>query len=207
MKILALEFSSRRRSVAVADGANLLAKVETYEVSQSPLMLVDQALSEAGIDQTHVETIALGIGPGSYTGIRSAIATAQGWQFANDINLYPVSSAKILAATAHAKRLRGEVHFIIDAQRHEYYQTTWELTDDSQTESIPLRIIGVTEAATMDAHGPDAAGFPSCTPLYPDAEVLARLAASQTQLPSHEPVEPIYIRPIDFIKAPPPRAL
>ncbi|MBL67245.1 MAG: tRNA (adenosine(37)-N6)-threonylcarbamoyltransferase complex dimerization subunit type 1 TsaB [Verrucomicrobiales bacterium] len=207
MKILALEFSSRRRSVAVADGANLLAKVETNEVSQSPLMLVDQALGEADIDQTHVETIALGIGPGSYTGIRSAIATAQGWQFANDINLYTTSSAEILASTARTNGIRGKVHFIIDAQRHEYYQTTWKLTDDSQTESAPLQIIGVSEAATLEAHGPDATGFPFCTPLYPDAAALARMAASQTRFPPCKPIEPIYIRSIDFTKAPPPRAL
>ena len=207
MKILALEFSSNRRSVAIDDGKDVLARVETDDVKKSPLTLIDEALKKANLDRTAIETIALGIGPGSYTGIRSAIATAQGWQLARNINLLAISSAEVLAATAAAKGRRGQTHFLIDAQRHEYYHTTWNLTEETQTETTPLHIIGVVTACKFEALGPDATGFPYCEPLFPDAAILAQLAAERTDFQPGETIEPIYLRPTEFTKAPPPRKL
>ena len=205
--ILALEFSSNRRSVAIADGKDVLARVGTDDVKKPPLTLIDEALKKANLKRTAIETISIGIGPGSYTGIRSAIATAQGWQLARNVNLLPVPSAEILAATARANGQRGETHFLIDAQRHEYYHTTWTLTEETQTEIAPLRIIGVVEACELEAFSPDAAGFPSCESLYPDAAILAQLAVDRTDFQPGETIEPIYLRPIEFTKAPPPRQL
>ena len=207
MKILALEFSSRQRSVAITDSEQLLARVETDEFRQSPLTLIDRALNEACLPRDSITTIALGIGPGSYTGIRGAIATAQGWQLARNVNLLAIPSTEILAAAARANGLRGETDFIIDAQRHEYYHATWNLTDDSQTETSPLKIIGVTEAAELEAHGPDPIGFSTCEPLYPDAAILARLATSRTNFQLGESIQPIYLRNTEFTKAPPPRQI
>ena len=205
--ILALEFSSNRRSVAIADGKDVLARVETDDVKKPPLTLIDEALKKANLNHAAIETISIGIGPGSYTGIRSAIATAQGWQLARNINLLPIHSAEILAANAAANGQRGEIHFIIDAQRHEYYHTTWELTEDNQSQTTPLHIITVTVAAELKTFGPDSAGLPSCDPLFPDAAILAQLAAGRTDFQPGETIDPIYLRPIEFTKAPPLRQL
>ena len=205
--ILALEFSSNRRSVAIADGKDVLARVGTDDVKKPPLTLIDEALKKANLNHAAIETISIGIGPGSYTGIRSAIATAQGWQLARNINLLPIPSAEILAANAAANGQRGEIHFIIDAQRHEYYHTTWELTEDNQSQTTPLHIITVTVAAELKTFGPDSAGLPSCDPLFPDAAILAQLAAGRTNFQLGETIEPIYLRPIEFTKAPPLRQL
>jgi tRNA threonylcarbamoyladenosine biosynthesis protein TsaB len=205
--ILALEFSSNRRSVAIADGKDVLARVETDDVKKPPLTLIDEALKKANLNHAAIETISIGIGPGSYTGIRSAIATAQGWQLARNINLLPIPSAEILAANAAANGQRGETHFIIDAQRHEYYHTTWKLTEDNQSQTTPLHIIPVTVAAELKTFGPDSAGLPSCDLLFPDAAILAQLAAGRTDFQPGETIEPIYLRPIEFTKAPPLRQL
>ncbi len=207
MKILALEFSSHRRSVAIADGKDLLTRVETDDVKKPPLTLIDEALKKSSLEPADIETLAIGIGPGSYTGIRSAIATAQGWQLAHDINLLAIPSTEILAATARANGQRGETHFIIDAQRHEYYHATWNLTEESQTETSPLKIIDVAAAAELEAFGPDSVCFPSCEPLYPDAAILAQLADARTDFQPGESIKPIYLRPTEFTKAPPPRQL
>ena len=207
MKILALEFSSQQRSVAVTDDADVLSEITTDQLKTGPLILIEQALEQAQIDREEIQCLALGIGPGSYTGIRSAIAVAQGWQLARDTPLCAVSSAEILAATAHRNGLRGKTHFIIDAQRHEYYHCAWQLDDQAQLETTPLSIIGVTSAAELKAYGPDAAGFPSCEPLYPSAAVVAQLAAARPDRIRGCEIEPIYLRPTEFTKAPPPRQL
>ena len=202
MKILALEFSSSQRAVAAVEGGNVLATVATDNLKTSPLTLIDEALQKARLDRITIEVIALGIGPGSYTGIRSATATAQGWQLARNVKLLPISSAEVLAATARANGQRGETHLLIDAQRNEYYHAIWNLTDKSQTKTAPLRIIDVEEATKMESFGPDLPKVPNCQPLCPDAAILAQLAANRMDFQPGETIEPIYLRPTEFVKAP-----
>ncbi len=207
MNILALEFSSSRRGVAVAENDNVLSTVATDNLKTSPLALINDTLKMARLERTTIEIIALGIGPGSYTGIRSAIATAQGWQLARNVKIMPISSAEVLAATARTNGQRGETHLLIDAQRNEYYLATWNLTKESQTETEPLRIIDMEEARKLESFGPQLLKAPNCQPLCPDAAILAQLAANRTDFKPGETIEPIYLRPIEFVKAPPPRGL
>ena len=112
-----------------------------------------------------------------------------------------------LAATARANGQHGETHLLIDAQRNEYYHATWNLTDESQTETAPLRIIDMGEAAKLESFGPYLPKVPNCQPLCLDAAILAQLAANRTDFQSGETIEPIYLRPTEFVKAPPPRKL
>lgn len=207
MKILALDFSSQQRSVAIVDDSGVLSEITTDQLKTGPLVLIEQTLQQAQIGREEIQCLALGIGPGSYTGIRSAIAVAQGWQLARDTELCAVSSTETLAATARGNGLRGETHFIIDAQRHEYYHCTWQLDDQTQQETTPLSIIGVTAAAELEAHGPDAVGLPSCKPLYPSAAALGRLAMERSDHIPGCQIKPIYLRHTEFTKAPPPRQL
>ena len=207
MKILALEFSSSQRAVALSDGANPIARVVTDNLKTSPLLLIDKVLEKGRTDRAEINVIALGIGPGSYTGIRSAIAVAQGWQLAKAVKLSPISSTEVLAATAHAQGQRGETHLIIDAQRHEHYYTTWNLTETEQTETKPLSIIGVVEAFELESFGPDQPGMRYCKPLYPCAVQLAKLAADRNSYVPGFTIEPIYLRQPEFVKAPPTRKL
>ena len=82
MKILALEFSSPQRSVAVvhagADAAPrcLGEAIETGGHITNPLGLVEDALRHTELDRTQIECLAVGLGPGSYNGMRLAIALA-----------------------------------------------------------------------------------------------------------------------------------
>ena len=73
--------------------------------------LVEEALRQAGCEREDMETIAVGLGPGSYTGIRGAIALAQGWQLGRGVNVLGISSVECLAAGAeHGKNLRAGQH-------------------------------------------------------------------------------------------------
>ena len=80
MKILALELSTSRRSAAVWDPASGRVGVayENGGRNSRPVALVEAALREAGAERQEVSVLAVGLGPGSYTGIRIAIALAQG---------------------------------------------------------------------------------------------------------------------------------
>ena len=207
MKILALEFSSQHRSVAVTDERKPLAHVFTDNHKTSPMVLIHEALTKAKTERPEIDLIAVGIGPGSYTGIRSSIAIAQGWQLGREIKLCAISSVEVLAATAQANNQRGETHFLIDAQRREYYHCMWELTEDKQTEKTPLSIINAPKAAQLKALGPNASGLPHCESLYPNANTLASLAGEQSNYIKGSEIEPMYLRQTEFTKAPPLRQL
>ena len=113
MNILALEFSSPQRSVAVVRGGAeagprcLGEAIETGARSTNALGLVEDALRQAQLDRAQIECLVIGLGPGSYNGMRLAIALAQGWQLARPSKLLGISSAECLAAQAQAKASSG----------------------------------------------------------------------------------------------------
>ena len=159
MTILALEFSSPQRSVAVLQGgadAGPLALGEAIEAgtrSTNALGLVEEALRQAQLDREQIECLAVGLGPGSYTGIRLAIALAQGWQLARPVQLLGVSSAECLAAQAQAEGIFGRVEVVIDAQRNEFYLAGYDLSAESRREIEPLRLVAAAEVQARQQAG------------------------------------------------------
>src|SRR5436309_3367594 len=110
MKILALEFSSDLRSVAVVQGGHVRGRAEESGArARRGVSLMEAALREARLEREQVECVAVGLGPGSYTGIRSAIALAQGWQLAREIRSIGISSVDCLAAAAQEEKIWGRV--------------------------------------------------------------------------------------------------
>ena len=210
MKILALEFSSPQRSVAVLDADRREAQViESGGAMVSPLGMIEEALGEAKIEREQIECLAIGLGPGSYTGIRSAVSLAQGWELARGVKLLGISSAECVAAQARAEGLAGRVSVVIDAQREEFYLATYELDAKDCREIEPLRILTRTqiqERADKNLIGPEVTRwFPTGRVIFPRAATLGKLALERTNFVSGEKLEPIYLRETSFVKAPPPR--
>jgi tRNA threonylcarbamoyl adenosine modification protein YeaZ len=176
-----------------------------------PLAMVEEALRQAGREREQVDCLAVGLGPGSYTGIRAAISLAQGWQLAREVRLLGVSTGEAIAVGAAAEGLAGSVGVVIDAQRGEFYLAGYELTDGSARLVTPLRLASKAEVqACADAGatliGPEVTKwFPAGRLVLPRAVTIARLAATRTDFLPGEKLEPIYLRETTFVKAPPPR--
>lgn len=240
MITMALEFSSPVRSVAVLaresqtnSAAVLGAASDEGARTLKPLNLVERALGNASVGLESIERLVVGLGPGSYTGIRSSIALAQGWQLARPIRLTGMSTVVCLAAQAHAKGWFGNVNVVIDAQRGEVYVARFEINPSGWRETEPLRLATIEEARGIattpsSAHpatigladsggaavaptlivGPEVARwFPEGRTLVPDAAVLGGLSRGRTDSSSGEELEPIYLRQTCFVKAPLPRVL
>lgn len=220
MKILALEFSSPLRSVAVLNFApegQLLGRSEVVDAAPAktvkPFEMIEQALRETGLEREAIECIAVGIGPGSYTGIRAAIALAQGWQLARGVKLLGVSSATSIATQAWAEGISGKLAVVIDAQRSEFYLANYEVTAGALEETAPLRIVSRAEvdarvAAGEILLGPDAGGLaPNGQRIFPGAMMLAGLARGRSDFVAGSELAPIYLREANFVKAPPPRQI
>jgi tRNA threonylcarbamoyladenosine biosynthesis protein TsaB len=206
MTILALEFSSEQRSVALArDGVVLAEACELGGRDTKAFALIEKVLAAAKIAREEIEVIAVGLGPGSYTGIRAAIAVAQGWQLARGVKLLGISSAECLAAQAQG--IFGRVNVVIDAQRGEFYLATWEISAAARAEIAPLKIVTAAEIEARKLAGEICAG-PAAEPvLFPSAAMLARLAAGRSDFVAGEDLSPIYLRETNFVKAPPTRQI
>jgi len=213
MKILAIEFSSERRSVAVvAEGKVLGHAEETGGRTARAFSLIERALAAAKMEREEIECLAVGLGPGSYAGIRSAISLAQGWQVARPVRLLGINSVECMAAQAQGEKLFGPAHFIIDAQRGEFYFASYDIDADSLKIVEPLRLFAFEEVKTRCETGraffwPDLLPhFPNGQVLLPDAATLGILASRRTDFVSGDKLEPVYLRETSFVKAPLPRA-
>ena len=214
MKILAIEFSSDHRSVAVLDGDNLLAeKTITEGRNTAAVQLIEETLTAAGTGRTDIECIAVGIGPGSYTGIRAAIALTQGWQLATDVKVRAVDSLEALALGLQNEGERGVTTFAVDAARGEFYLTKFELKESGMENLEPTRLAKRDEFEALlesgqPVIGPSLAGkYPAVTEQFPSAEFVGRLAAKRAEFISASELEPVYLREVDFVKAPPLRVI
>jgi tRNA threonylcarbamoyladenosine biosynthesis protein TsaB len=212
MKILAVEFSSEVRSVALREDAELLAQA-AESGGRRVIGLVEDVLQKSGCEREDVQTIAVGLGPGSYTGIRGAIAFAQGWQLGLGANLIGISSVDCLAARAAMEKIFGAVNIVIDAQRNEFYLARFVIEPESTKVIEPLRLATQAEVEKLEAAGEKIAGpdisswFSKAINIYPDAAVLGSLAAGRTDFVAGDELEPIYLRETAFKKAPPPRII
>lgn len=204
--ILCLEFASERRSAAVARDGVVLAEchVLTGRATSAP-DLIGAALRDAGLSPGDVNRLALGIGPGSYTGIRRAIATLQGWHLARGTPISPVNSFLTLASLA-AQQSRAPTLLATDAQRGEWAVVEAEeghLRGDLRL--VPRGELDAWIAAGRRVISPDA-HLAGATRLFPTAAQAALLAFGTPAVPP-EALAAVYLREASFVKAPPPRSL
>jgi len=186
--------------------------VETGGHGANAFGMIERVLAEAKIEREQVDVMAVGLGPGSYTGIRAAISVAQGWQLARGVKLLGVGSAEAIAAQAQAEKIFGCVSVVIDAQRNEFYLATYEIVPDGWRETAPLKILSLAEVqprAGADGIliGPEVTRwFPGGRIIFPRAGMLAELAARRSNFTPGEKLEPVYLRETNFVKATPARS-
>lgn len=120
MLTLSFDTSQEVTVVALADGAELLAGHRINGRAQLVLDGVDFVLGTAGRTLGDVERIAVGVGPGSFTGVRVGVATARGLADALDV---PLAALPTLAALAQplAERTGDTVWASADARREQRF--------------------------------------------------------------------------------------
>jgi tRNA threonylcarbamoyladenosine biosynthesis protein TsaB len=124
MTILAIDTATATVSVAVHDGAAVLAERATPPVPRHAELLaplVADVLSEVGLTPRDLTAIAVGVGPGPFTGLRVGLVTARVMGYALGIDVHGVCSLDVVAAGAARLGLTGEFVVATDARRREVY--------------------------------------------------------------------------------------
>ena len=122
MKLLALETATEACSVALYLDGQVRERFEVAPRRHAELALpmAQVLLAEAGIARAQLDAIAVGRGPGAFTGVRLAIALAQGIALALDRPVVPVSTLAVLAAGAPGEGPE-QILAAIDARMGEVY--------------------------------------------------------------------------------------
>lgn len=191
MKILALDISSATGSVAVADGG-AVAQVRRFSCPRGRGGEVFAMLEELRPEWEGLDTIAVGVGPGSYNGLRAACALAGAFQEALGVRVVAAPSPCLLGV--------DEDHYFVagDARGGTVYLAEVRercLAGDIRMVSREkfLAMVGAGFAATVYRVGA-IAGADELPEAHPDAAVLARVAPALAPAEPGGP-EPIYLKP------------
>lgn len=132
MKVLGLDTSTLTSGIALLDGDRVLAEARHDASARTAdlLVAIDRVCKDAGVAPMDLDAIAVGAGPGSFTGLRIGMATAKGIAFAAGKPLWAVSSLAALAwdascdpvATERMWRIPGGAFVAaLDARRGEVF--------------------------------------------------------------------------------------
>lgn len=132
MNILALDSSTKNFSVAVASTEKILASSEfkTDKVlSDSIIPVIDSVLKRSRLELKDIDGFAVGLGPGSFTGLRIGLATVKGFVLAARKPVVGIPSPDILARNAWTLCSPGDkIAVISDAKRNMIYGCVYEKT-------------------------------------------------------------------------------
>lgn len=131
MKLLAIDTSTEACTVALLVDAEVQERFEVSPREHARLVLpmVEALLAEAAVVVTDLDGVALGQGPGSFTGVRIAAGVVQGIAFAADLPVLPVSTLAVMAQGVFRETGARTILPAIDARMSEVYWGCYEIDE------------------------------------------------------------------------------
>ena len=127
------------------------AEVRAHRASNTQLLpRIDELLAEHGIGRDGIACVACGRGPGSFTGVRIAMATAKGVASALGVGLVGFSTLDAVAWNAWAAGVRGSLLVVADAMRKEVYPVRYDVDDEGAHRLEADRVIKAVEVPESD---------------------------------------------------------
>jgi tRNA threonylcarbamoyladenosine biosynthesis protein TsaB len=199
--LLALDTATPAVTVALHDGSAVIAEVSAIDPRRHGEVLavfIDQALRKAGASRGDLTAIAVGVGPGPYTGLRAGVVTARVLGSALQVRTDGICSLDVIAAQAATDAVGSDFLVATDARRREVYWARY--TAHGQRVAGPY----VSRPADLREDLPVAGGgavlYPELTgrpipPRYPSAGQLACIAVGRISTGLQPGLaEPLYLR-------------
>jgi len=221
--LLALDTATSRTSVALLDGSELVA-----ELSRDGATAHGEALPALAaeilrtISPCQLDYIAVGVGPGPFTGLRVGIAFARAMAWTLEIPVVGVCTLDALAHTHSAERPRrsrraapsltssgpvAHADFAVatDARRKEVYWAAYDANGERIGEPVVIRPSEIdSDLRSLPTIGSGAGLYPEdfleiAEPRYPTAHAIGELALAKIESGSPLSTEPLYMRRPDAI--------
>ena len=213
MKLLAFETATEACSVALLVDGQVRERHALAPRRHAELALpwADALLAEAGVARAQLDAIAVGRGPGAFTGVRLAISIAQGIALGLDRPIVPVSTLAALAMPVRGERILAA----IDARMGEVYLGAFAREGDGVVALGPEVVVRPDAAAVPGGTGWHGAGTgfaagegvlrrrfatvledadAEALPHAADVARLASIAYARGDVLAPERVEPAYLR-------------
>lgn len=214
MKLLAIETSSDACSIALDYDQEIfeIHEVKPLQHAQTILVNLNEIIKRANISLNQLDAIALGCGPGSFTGVRIATSVVKAVAFAMQIPVIPVSSLATLAQVGFETFGWQQLLVAMDARIQEIYWGTYVVNDQGlaslvfkETVCSPLDIMQPKEGdwyGIGDAWAKHADKIPyqpkdtdtQCLPTARAVLSLARFKYQKKDWVSADHVSPVYLR-------------
>ncbi len=219
MKILAIETATPASSVALGDGGTLAAmsvRVDRRGHVGFMIPAIDFCFDQSGWSREDIDTVAVDVGPGPFTGIRAGIATAQAFAAGVGAPIVAVSSLTIQALRAATGHRR--IWSIVDVRRGQVAAAPYRPLPGGVAPDGPAEVLGAEEfRAILDTDESDTLvvgdwqALPEAMwgglhrvrrghPRYPSADVMLEIAAIRAahgDFVSAEDLRPDYMREPD----------
>lgn len=151
MNLLAIDTATEACSVAIISQGRVLEHYQLAPRRHAELLLpmIDAVLAETGIHKQQLDAIAVGRGPGAFTGVRLAISVAQGIALGLDIPVLGISSLAALAQDMTGFAGNAMVLACIDARMGEVYVGAYRRGIDGLVETIGTESVGPVSALCL----------------------------------------------------------
>ncbi|MEW6536021.1 MAG: tRNA (adenosine(37)-N6)-threonylcarbamoyltransferase complex dimerization subunit type 1 TsaB [Candidatus Auribacterota bacterium] len=210
--ILGLETTSARGSVAVIRGEKTIEEIELgRQLRHSSFIIpaINDLLEQHNLSLAHIDSFAVGVGPGSFTGIRVGIAVTKGLCF-NHKSIVTCGIPSMMNIALKCPGHPDHVMVVVYAQRGEFFAQEFQRNShgfyDSGTECAiksPASIISSADITGAVVCGPDIKRFINVSgvrknvfdePVYPTAQQAALCVSMVTESNDYNSLNPIYIR-------------
>lgn len=202
--LLAFDTATPTVTVALHDGTDVVAELaseQTMRHGEQLAPLIDRVMSGVGIVRQDLTAIAVGVGPGPFTGLRVGLVTARTLAFVLDLPVYGVCSLDVLAVEAvDTGAVIGGFSVATDARRKEVYLATYDEEGIRLTGPVVDRPAALADDGQVVGEGahlyPEHFSTP-VGPRRPSAGWLARTVADE-RAELCDP-EPLYLRRPDAV--------
>lgn len=202
-------------SVALHDGTRVVSEAFALDARRHSELLtpmIAKVMADAGASRGDLTAVAVGVGPGPFTGLRVGVVTARVLGAVLGLPVYGVCSLDVIASVASAA---AGTEFLVatDARRQEVYWARYDAAGACLEGPAVGRASSIAEARHLPVAGAGGPLYPEAFgavigPMYPDARVLCDLVAGR---PSGQapvallPAKPLYLRRPDAREPGPPK--